>query len=242
MIIVEPSVELFHVTPNPERVIERAARTCYQSIHRVKECESCHGRKEHRYKDIDGDIQASDCVACNGTGTDIESARKIIKTVIDSGHESVLEHASAGVIIVTDRGITHELVRHRIGVAFSQESTRYCNYSAEKGAFCGEIYVIEPPGLNVDQKPVWSAAMEAAESAYKQLISLGCKPQIARSVLPTSLKAEICTTMTFRAWRHFLDLRTAPAAHPQIQQIAEMVRQKLYELAPSCFEDFHEAH
>lgn len=250
MIIVEASAEFWHCSPNPERICERAARTCYQSTHKIKECEICAGsglRGVTRHT-IDGNIERLPCPECNGTGTDISSARHIIKTVIDNGHESVLEHPCAGFIITTDRGITHEIVRHRIGVAYSQESTRYCNYSLEKGAFCGEIKVIEPPGLKPEGADdselyqIWDEAIRASEAAYNKMTALGCPPQIARSVLPNSLKAEICVTMNFRAWRHFLDLRTSAKAHPQIQQVAEMIRVKLLELAPSCFENFHEAH
>ena len=142
MRIVKPSVELVHYTPNPERVIERCGRACYQSQHRVLPCKECDGSKKAPFVTM-----GQACSACNGTGTDISSAIAFINRIKQNGHESVLEHASAGFSIVTDRGVTHEIVRHRIA-SFSQESTRYCDYANDR--FGGELQFIVPPGLSDD--------------------------------------------------------------------------------------------
>jgi thymidylate synthase ThyX len=120
MKIVKPSVTLVHATPDPERVIERMGRICYQSNHKVKPCAVCEGSRT-----IDDRGGWQKCSTCDGTGTDVESARAFVKMVLANGHESVIEHAVAGFSIVTDRGVTHEIVRHRLA-SYSQESTRYC--------------------------------------------------------------------------------------------------------------------
>lgn len=154
-----------------------------------------------------------------------------IRKIMKMGHESVLEHASASLLIVTDRGISHELVRHRIA-SFTQESTRYC-------AYADEITVIEPPDLPpLSGFTRWDQACWAAEKAYKGLLANGCKPEIARSVLPTCLKTEIVMTANLREWRHILRLRLAKAAHPQMRELAGMIRDRLIEIAPTCFEEF----
>jgi len=150
-----------------------------------------------------------------------ESSTRFVKMIQARGHESVLEHAFATFRIVTDRGISHEIVRHRLA-SYSQESTRYCNYSKDK--FGKEITVIEPPGLTLLQARVWRNGCEHAEVTYFGLLDEGCKPEIARSVLPTCLKTEIVMTANFREWKHFLALRTAETAHPQIREIALAVK------------------
>ena len=142
-----------------------------------------------------------------------DSAERFVKKIIIRGHDSVLEHASMTVRIITDRGISHEIVRHRIGMSYSQESTRYVKYD-------GGIEVIKPPflvGLALDN---WQASTEDSQSAYIGMIKKGVSRQWARSVLPTCLKTEIVVTGNFRSWRHFLRLRMSHAAHPQIREIA----------------------
>jgi thymidylate synthase (FAD) len=241
MKIVKPSVELLHCTPNPERVIERCGRACYQSQHKVAKCLHC---VQGRLACTDGRPSFEPCEECDGTGTSITSAIAFIKMIRENGHESVLEHASAGFSIITDRGVTHELVRHRIA-SFSQESTRYCNYSQDRFERC--IAVICPPELETAQADPeglpyrnyadWNMAMAESETRYLRLLDRGVAPQIARSVLPNSLKSEICMTANFREWRHFLHLRTSPKAHPQMRQVAEMIRAELLRISPVCFED-----
>jgi thymidylate synthase (FAD) len=163
-----------------------------------------------------------------------------IRMIMDpkKAHESVLEHASAGFHIVCDRGISHEIVRHRLA-SYSQESTRYCNYSKDK--FGQEITVVKPSTLQGDRSAAlnaWAAACRAAEIAYFDLLAYGAKPQEARAVLPTCLKTEIVMTANFREWRHFLRMRLSPAAHPDMRAIAEIIRHVLLVIAPTVFESF----
>jgi thymidylate synthase (FAD) len=231
MKIVKPSVELIHHTPNPERVIERCGRACYQSQHKIKVCERCEGTGDA----VMGTVTLrGGCSSCDGTGTDISSAIAFIEMIKKNGHESVLEHASAGFSIITDRGVTHEIVRHRLA-SYSQESTRYCDYSNDR--FNGELAFIKPPGLDGVRSADWEIAVAQAAAVYKRLRADSVPPQIARSVLPNSLKSEICMTANFREWRHFLRLRTSPKAHPQMREIAEMIRAELLRISKVCFED-----
>ncbi len=165
-----------------------------------------------------------------------ESAVKFISNIIKQGHESVLEHVSFSVRFICDRGVSHEIVRHRIA-SYSQESTRYCNYS--KGDFDGQITVIEPLYLEpgTEGYEIWKKACQEAEDNYFKLLQYGCTAQEARAVLPNSLKTEIVMTANVREWRHFLKLRTSKAAHPQIKEVAEMLLEQLNFLLPSLFDD-----
>ena len=164
------------------------------------------------------------------------SAVKFIKGIISRGHESVIEHVSITVRVICDRGVTHEIVRHRIA-SYSQESTRYCNYATDK--FSNEITVIRPLFWE-DGSPqfyIWKQSMEDCERAYFSLIEAGASPQEARSVLPNSLKTEIYMTMNIREWRHFFSLRCGTAAHPQMQQVANMVLKLFKERYPLFVDD-----
>lgn len=168
------------------------------------------------------------------TAITFNSAWAFVKRIIASGHESVIEHESISVRIICDRGVSHEIVRHRLA-SYSQESTRYCDYGKE-----GEIQVIQPPGLSeleFGSLSVWKHAMESAEAAYKTLRLHGVQPQIARSVLPNSLKTELVMTCNLREWRHFFKLRTAPAAHPQMREIAIPMLNEFKRLIPVIFDD-----
>lgn len=129
-------------------------------------------------------------------------------------------------------GNTHEIVRHRLA-SYAQESTRYCNYSADK--FGNEISVIVPPDLNPDQYDAWEAACLMAERKYLEMLKLKCSPQIARSVLPTCTKTEIVMMANFREWQHFIKLRGSSKAHPQIRPIAHEIHRVLAIHAPSIF-------
>jgi thymidylate synthase (FAD) len=169
-----------------------------------------------------------------------ESSRKIVADIIKRGHESVLEHASISVRIICDRGVSHEIVRHRIA-SYSQESTRYCNYGKEK--FGNEITFIRPPFF-ADENPTylteyskWHMAMQVAEQSYMDLIAMGASPQEARSVLPNSLKTEIVMTTNLREWRHFFRLRTAKTAHPQMREVACPMLAEFKARIPVVFDD-----
>ena len=160
------------------------------------------------------------------------SAVAFVRKIIASGHESVLEHEKVTVRIVCDRGVSHEIVRHRLA-SYSQESTRYCDYGK-----VGEIDFIIPCWLTEDSDhyPYWLWSMQQAESEYKQLRAWGWSPQQARCVLPNSLKTEIVMTANLREWRHFFKLRTAPAAHPQMREIAVPLQEEFRRLIPVVFE------
>lgn len=179
-----------------------------------------------------------------------DSAEQFCVMIHQRGHESVVEHAAASFRVVCDRGVSHEIVRHRLA-SYSQESTRYCNYT--KGKFGSEITVILPPGLEPCEKGIenfvehgcscdrcckfapWYWAMVNVEDSYRDLIAQNVSPQIARSVLPNCLKTEIVMTANFREWLHFLKLRTSAAAHPQMREIAFMIEDILNAECPAIF-------
>lgn len=167
-----------------------------------------------------------------------ESAKKFIQNIIKRGHESVLEHEKITVRVVCDRGVSHEIVRHRIA-SYSQESTRYCNYSNEK--FGSELTFIMPVFWENEERKeeleLWKQAMMNAEKSYFALLEAGAHPQEARSVLPNSLKTEIVMTMNLREWRHFFRLRTSEASHPQMRQIAKAMLNEFREKVPVIFDD-----
>ena len=176
--------------------------------------------------------------------SDTGNAEKLVRRLIRDGHESTIEHISITAFVITDRGVTHEAVRHRIA-SYSHESTRYCNYS--KGKFGSEISVICPPGLDDPYAyAVWDDAMRYAERAYMALIRCGVKPEIARGVLPHNLKSQIVMTYNLREWRHFIKLRALGhhgKPHPQIKEIALMILEQLHEAVPVVFDDlWEEAH
>ena len=163
-----------------------------------------------------------------------DSAYNFAKSMRVRGHYAMLEHAAASFRIITDRGITHEIVRHRLA-SYAQESTRFCNYS--KDQFGNECTFIEPPELTFKQKELWKKSCQFAEKQYLEMINAGCSPQIARSVLPNCLKTEIVMMANLREWRHFVSIRSTRNAHPQMRPIAHMIWEILKDHAPSTFED-----
>lgn len=214
MNVINPSFRWLSDAPNGAEMLDnitRAGRICYQS---------------------------------EKTGDSAEFVRRLIKR----GHESVLEHEKISVVIICDRGVTHELVRHRIA-SYSQESTRYCNYDSER--FDGQIKYIDlkegallcPMTSELNELTLnlilyeWVRACADAEDHYKRMIALGASPQIARSVLNNSTKTEIAVTMNLREWRHFFKLRCAPAAHPQMRQIANVLLHAFKDAVPVVFDD-----
>lgn len=130
-------------------------------------------------------------------------------------------HQNVTVKFVCDRGVSHEMVRHRVA-SFAQESTRYCNYSGDK--FGNEITVIRPSWCyeGSDAYLMWFDGCQQAENAYFDLLEQGCVPQEARSVLPNSLKTEIIVTMNRDDWDHFFELRCPANAHPDMREVANM--------------------
>lgn len=162
----------------------------------------------------------------------VDSAKKFIQKLIGWGHESVLEHEKITVRIICDRGITHEIVRHRIA-AYTQESTRYCNYS-------GEIKFIQPLFFKKGTKEydLWYQSCKIAAESYTKLIQLGITPEAARSVLPNSLKTEIIVTYNLREWRHVFEMRCQKAAHPQMREIMIPLLREFQKQIPVIFDDF----
>lgn len=162
-----------------------------------------------------------------------ESCRDFVQNIIKREHEAVLEHFSITVKFICDRGVSHEIVRHRLA-SYCQESTRYCNYS--KDDFSSSITVIEPLFLASNTKAYkeWCDACLNAENSYFNLLDQGCTPQEARTVLPNSLKTEVVMTANLREWRHFFKLRCSPAAHPQMREVATPLLAALQKKTAGC--------
>ena len=178
-----------------------------------------------------------------------DSCITFVAMLIERGHEAMIEHYSFSVKFVCDRGVSHEIVRHRLA-SFAQESTRYCNYGK-----AGEVKFVFPcfwaegpldhgayPTSVDEQYNAWLHAMRDAERAYLSMLDRGASPQEARSVLPNSLKTEIVMTANLREWRHFLRLRTAPSAHPQMREIAVPLLFDLQKCIPVVFDDVLREH
>jgi len=191
-----------------------------------------------------------------------DSAEEFITKIVARGHESVLEHEKMTVRFICDRGVTHEIVRHRIA-SFSQESTRYCNYSKDK--FDNQLTFIIPPWVpflpddksraSIDDASfettkeilesdpmqgamtLWLQAMQQAQNNYLALINAGWQPQQARSVLPNSLKTEIVVTANFREWRTIFKQRTSQAAHPQMRELMLPLLSEVRQYLPCLFSD-----
>jgi thymidylate synthase (FAD) len=160
----------------------------------------------------------------------------VARLVRDLKHESVIEHGGATVRFICDRGVSHELVRHRLA-SFSQESTRYCNYSSENfGAAISFITPLVFPPNSVEWH-LWVYACRTAEDVYFKLLKRGAKPQDARAVLPNSLKTEIVVTANWREWRHILRLRTSPKAHPEMRRLMQPLLEDLRWKLPPLFGD-----
>ena len=194
------------------------------------------------------------CYKSEGNITE-DSAERFVKSIIARGHESVLEHVSISVRVICDRGVSHEIVRHRIA-SYSQESQRFCNYSNDK--FGNELTFIKPcwfkssiEDLNTYANIrgtfdkienagewVWVDTLRSAEISYFTLLETCIwTPEQARSILPNSLKTEIVMTMNLREWRHFFKLRCAKAAHPQTREIANMILNNFKVRIPVIFDD-----
>lgn len=167
------------------------------------------------------------------------SASKMVRALVKHGHEAMIEHCSITVKFICDRGVSHEIVRHRLA-SFAQESTRYCNYS--KDDFGTEITVIKPSFLKegTNGYTLWESCCKYAEMSYFNLLDWGCTPQEARAVLPTCLKTEIVVTMNLREWRHFFKLRalgTTGKPHPQIKELALPLLNDFKQALPEVFDD-----
>ena len=172
-------------------------------------------------------------------------ARNIVDMVLDNiendpPHLGVIEHCSATVLFISNRGFTHELVRHRVA-SYLQESTRYCNYS--KGKFGTEITTTERPEFNGGDDvsrflDLWMKSIEQIEVAYMDLVNDGVKPEIARDLLPQVTKAEIVCTANFAEWRHIFRLRCSNRAHPDMRRLMTPLRDQFRRAVPIIFDPF----
>jgi thymidylate synthase (FAD) len=160
--------------------------------------------------------------------------RLVRSVVLQHGDWSVVEHASVSVDFYVDRGITHEIVRHRL-FAFTQESTRFVNY--EKKMPPNFVSPFLGSGTGTDVIDIWRDAVAAAEQAYKQLLAKGCTPQIARSVFPNALASRIIVTGNLRNWRHFFLMRTSKEAHPQMREVTIPLLAEFKAKIPILYED-----
>ena len=218
---IKPRVEILAHTPDPLSLIYAAFRQCYHA-----------GEVADMWPSL----------TCGNIPR--EKQAEFVAKIMESGHASPIEHVSFTFAISgVSRALTHQLVRHRIA-SYSQESTRYCNYTSDK--FSNQISCIDiATGFHYDMNDpadrrkweIWSSAMESAEKHYFEMIDAGAKPEEARSVLPNSLKTEIVMTMDLREWRHFIRLRGSRAAHPQIVEITAQIREEFIKRYPVFFED-----
>lgn len=180
-----------------------------------------------------------------------DSASKFVEMIVGHGHLSVIEHQAVSVKFICDRGVSHELVRHRIA-SFSQESTRYCNYSKDK--FDNQLTFVIPSWSNIEPgegdrsdfglhshgEILWLNAMQSSQDIYNSLIQAKWSPQEARSVLPNSLKTEIIVTANLREWREIFRQRCSPAAHPQMRELMVPLRNEFQKVLPEIFGDGRE--
>lgn len=174
----------------------------------------------------------------------IDSAINFVRKLMDRGHWAMIEHASMSFRVICDRGVTHEIVRHRL-FSYAQESTRYCNYS-------GGVTFIIPPWYTIPEGEYnsiyeyaqegsimakWLECLSVCEKTYIELLQYNWSPQQARSVLPNSLKTEIVITGNLREWHHFFKLRLAKTAHPQMREVAKIIFDKAKQFIPVVFDD-----
>lgn len=175
-----------------------------------------------------------------------------LERIVRKGHESVLEHSMLTVRFICDRGVSHELVRHRLA-SVSQESTRYCNYGGDV-TFILPLYLKEGrdlyyntehddgagslvQNLEVNKFGTWCNSMHSAATAYNTMLQWGASAQEARAVLPNSTKTEVVMTANLREWRHILKLRTSKAAHPQMRELMCPLLEELKASIPVIFDD-----
>jgi len=205
--------------------IEVAARTCYKSEDKI----GC------TLEDIGQYCRAPGKYNCMDTGCYKHSSHKLINTLIKRGHHAMIEFNDIIVKFITNRGVTHELVRHRL-FSFAQESTRYVNYK-------GGMEFIKPVWWDDStnfQKTQWTSSMNGAEFTYRQLLNSGWRPEQAREVFPNSLKTEIVVKGNIREWRHCLQLRTSKKAHPQIRALMLPLLEEFKDNIPLLFNNIGE--
>ena len=238
MKIIEQSHEIISLPENLLETIELAGRTCYQSEKKI----GCSIKREldpydhcekycppmQQYETLSGKR-----INCNSE-CENHTSQKFVKMLRDKKHHAMIEFGDIIVKFITNRGVTHELVRHR-HCSFAQESTRYVNYK-------GEMEFILPvwwENTHRDEKAVWIANNFATEEYYKRLLEFGWRPEQARDVLPNSIKTEIVVKANIREWRHIFELRTSKKSHPQIRALMTLLLLELKELLPIVFDDIN---
>lgn len=246
MKIIDQYHEILEFPHNPLYNLEIASRNCYNSYDKM----GCTTPQE--FCSIQNYPEK-----CIMTDCEKHSSQKLIKALIKKGHHSILEFGQITVRLVTNRGVLAELTRHRIGVSFAVQSTRYVKYDNIefiRPVWCSNVilgqHTIEwndnligtrkegqlnpelPPAENIF---FWHQAL--AERDYNWLITSGWAPERAREALPNSLKTEIIMSGNYRAWRHLFKLRTSKAAHPQFRALLKPLLKELKEQIPIIFDD-----
>lgn len=164
------------------------------------------------------------------------SAQRMVRKLIDLGHTAMLEHYNITVKITCDLGVYKDITRHR-HVSYAIESTRYCNYYKDK--FGSELTIVRPFHIEPESEMynAWYKGVCEIEKQYMEMCKLGAKADQARMLLPHSVKADVVMTANIREWRHIFNLRTAPAAHPSVQQIMKQVLAEFRKNIPVLFDD-----
>jgi thymidylate synthase (FAD) len=248
MRIIDQSYEIINLPKNSLELIEAAGRTCYKSEDKIgctlDECKVPLERRKFKWY-IEPDKGMSRKQIC--TGCPYHSSHKFTKMLIDRGHHAMLEFGDITVRFVTNRGVTHELVRHRL-FSFAQESTRYVRYDGQmefiqpvwvKPAYMNDTYTAANLVHCSPQDPVhvFIAACIKAEMAYLDLLALDWRPEQAREILPNSLKTEIVVKGNIRQFRHMFQLRISKKAHPQIRHLMLPLLAELQSRVPMVFDD-----
>ena len=191
-------------------------------------------RNWHPENDLRTIVEAARMCYQSDSSTSKLSDEDFIRRLISNGHLSPIEHSSLSVALITNRGVTHELVRHRIA-SYSQESTRYCNYSKEK--FGNNVTFIWDDCIKEEDRDIWLDNLKDTEDKYLKLLELGYSPQIARGCLTNDLKTQIMITANYREWRHIFKLRCSSSAHPHIRNLFTPLYLKVRNTLPCIFED-----
>jgi thymidylate synthase (FAD) len=253
MKIIDQGYEIISLPDSLLQAIEAAGRTCYKSENKI----GCSIPEDKwKIKDCPENLATfdavnlqyhHDCLKCSK-----HSSHKFTKMLLDRGHHAMLEFGDIIVRFVTNRGVTHELVRHRL-CSFAQESTRYVRYDGKmefiRPVWCSEavIGIFECPQIAWHKatkqeclEMAWVNDMVYLEQRYQKYLQDGWRPEQAREVLPNSLKTEIVVKGNIREWRHCLTLRTSKKAHPQIRSLLTPLLKELQQKIPILFDDIKE--
>jgi thymidylate synthase (FAD) len=242
MKIIDQSYEIIQHPENVLEIIEKCGRTCYKSEDKIgcttngiltlDDINCCTTNGILTLDDINLPCQYFINQTCNNNLCINHSSHKFVQKLRDRGHHAMIEFGDIIVKLITNRGVTHELVRHRL-CSFAQESTRYVNYK-------GRMEFIKPVWWNDStdrQKELWAEGVRCTEVVYRNLIKEGWRPEQAREVLPNSLKTEIVTKANIREWRHIFNLRCNKKSHPQIRTLFLSLLKELKEKIPIVFDD-----